>query len=65
MGVSTHTLEMTIDKPKDEESIPFTWKIASVLMGDLMGLFGITMSQMNFNDIGFDSTPLEGMHACI
>ena len=54
-------MTMTIDKPKGQVSMPFTWDISSVLMGDLLGLFGITMDYFKFNDIGFDSTKLEGI----
>ena len=52
---------MKINKPKGQVSMPFTWEIASVLMADLMGIFGITMDYFKFNDIGFDSTKLEGI----
>ena len=41
--------------------MPFTWEITSVLMGNLLGIFGITMDYFRFNDIGFDSTKLEGI----
>ena len=52
---------MVIDKPKNEASLPFQWKIDSLLMVDLMGIFGITMSQLNFLAIGFDTGKLEGL----
>ena len=52
---------MKIEKPKGKVSMPFTWEIASVLMADVLGIFGITMSYFNFNDIGFDSSKLEGI----
>ena len=52
---------MTIDKPNGKTGMPFTWEITSVLMADLLGIFGITMDYFKFNDIGFDSTKLEGI----
>eukprot|EP00794_Sanderia_malayensis_P016803 gene16803-18499_t len=61
VGISSHRVKMIIDKPKGETSLPFTWEIPMVLMVDLMGIFGITASAMNFNDVGFDSTKLEGI----
>ncbi|XP_065055347.1 uncharacterized protein LOC135683868 [Rhopilema esculentum] len=61
VGVSAHSLKMVIDKPKNEASLPFQWKIDSLLMVDLMGIFGITMSQLNFLAIGLDTGKLEGL----
>ena len=61
IALSTHTVTMTINKPKGKIGMPFIWEISSVLMVDLLGKFGITMSYFNFNDIGFDSTKLEGI----
>ncbi len=52
---------MIIDKPKNEETLPFTWDIDMVLMVDLMGIFGITSSAMNFNSVGFDGSVLDGI----
>ena len=52
---------MTIDKPKGHVSMPFTWEISSVLMGDLLGIFGIKLDYFNFNDIGFDSAKFKGI----
>ena len=52
---------MKINKPKGKIAMPFTWEITSVLMADLLGIFGITMDYFKFNDIGFDSTKLEGI----
>ena len=61
IGVSTHTIAMTIDKPKGKVEMPFTWEITSVLMANLLGIFGIRMDSFKFNDIGFDSTKLQGI----
>ncbi len=59
--ISTHAMRMTIDKPKEEENFPFTWQIRMVGMMDLMGLFGITSSAMNFNDVGIDGSIIDGV----
>lgn len=61
IGVSSHSITMKINKPKGQISMPFTWEITSVLMADLMGIFGITTDYFKFNDIGFDSTKLDGI----
>ena len=53
---------MIIDKPKGDVVLPFVWNIESaVLMADLMGIFGITTSSMNFNDIGLDTGKFDGI----
>lgn len=61
IGVSAHSVTMTIDKPKGQVNMPFKWEITSVLMVDLMGVFGITMDYFKFNDVGFASEKLEGI----
>ena len=42
--------------------MPFTWEIESVLMVDLLGVFGITLLKgYNFKDVAFDTSKLEGI----
>ena len=42
--------------------MPFTWEIESVLMTDLLGVFGITLLKgYNFKEVGFDTSKLDGI----
>ena len=61
LAVSAHSLKMVIDKPKGKASMPFTWEIETLLMVDIMGIFGVTISQLNFMGIGLSTDNLEGV----
>ena len=51
---------MSLDKPKGESGMSFTWNLDSTSIEDFMGIFGNSLVDLNVQSVAFEASKLVG-----